>query len=172
MGLSFVEVPYESNNLSKDIYNAYVNPKPYKDFIANDPYWTEENVPTQTLKDIGLDVVETKYLSLIMTENIYRKFILSRYLFSTIDVIGDKLKPTYSTGVDDILSKVMISSGEDVLGDVSIGYYFETIKLVLKSLVKLYEKEAGFNIGNLTSSSFYGLNTDPNWDKILEKIQS
>jgi hypothetical protein len=173
-GLSFVEVPYESSNLSKDIFNAYTNPKPYADFIKDDPYWTEENVPIQTLKDIGLDAVETKYLSLIMTENIYRKFILSRYLFSSIDFISEKLRPIY-TLEEDILSRTIISSGDDVLGDVSISYYFEAIKLVLKSLVRLYEKESNFNIlsytGDPLTTRFHSLNNSPDWTSILNKIQ-
>ena len=172
-GLSFIEVPYESTNASKEIYNALPTKVAYSAFIADDIYWTEENVPEQLLLDTGIDVTETKYLSLIMNENVYKKFIMTRYMLSAVEYMWEELvNINYPTSVDSIIDNVKIDSGESVIGEVSIRSYFEAIKIVFKSLILMYEKEIGFApTAEKDTPKYFGINRDTIWANVLDEVK-
>jgi hypothetical protein len=139
--VKFIEVPYFSDNGSREIFSALVSGTVYDEFLSDDIYWDPNEVPEKVLLDIGLDVSETKYLSLTLSENIYKKYILSRYMMSTIDYIQEKLVDnTGSTVLYD--TKLETQDLFGVINPVSIASHFEAIKVMYKALLRLYSEDS------------------------------
>jgi hypothetical protein len=139
--------------------------------LKDDPYWDPDEVTEESLLNIGLDVSETKYLSLTLSENIYRKYILSRYMMSTIDYLQDKLVTTIEGG-ETILYNTKLEAGE-LFGtsatEISIYSYFEAIKVIYKAILKLYEHDGNIDSSftdetNESGVKYYGINTNNSED--------
>jgi hypothetical protein len=165
-GLRFLEVPYSSDNGTREIQSRLESAVPYNSFLEIndlekiDPYWTKENVPEETLKEIGLDVVETKYLSLIISENIYKKYITSRYILSTIEYLETIF---VSEGIS-IADNIEIEAG--LFQNETLYNYYQVVKVLFKTVLKLYSarvEEIAPTI-NLTLKKYYGINQNINWD--------
>jgi hypothetical protein len=170
--VKFIEVPYFSDNGSREINTALPNAYDYEDFIKDDPFWNTEDVPQSTLLELGLDVAETKYLGLILSENIYRKYILSRYTFSALDYLEkylirkEGLNTLYNTRLE--AGEVFNISSSFI----SIYNYFEAIKVVYKALLTLYGVQGNIPDISNVGDKFYGINKNVNWTKIEEIIES
>jgi hypothetical protein len=140
--LKFVEVDYTSENGSKEIFNNLQSGVEYSSFIELDPYWDEEEVTESQLLDLQLNTAETKYLSLVLRDNTYKKFAIARYLISAIEHLESKLTISNSP----ILNNTKLDSGSALFGEISVGDYFKIIKTLFKSIVKLYEVKIGGQI--------------------------
>jgi hypothetical protein len=140
--LNFVEVSYESENGSREIFNNLRSGVAYSSFIAPDPYWDESEVTQSQLLTMNVNAVETKYLSLALRDNTYKKFAIARYLISAIEHLESKLD---INGVP-ILNNTLLDSGDGLFGEISIGDYFKTIKTLFKSIIRLYESKIGNDI--------------------------
>jgi hypothetical protein len=158
-------VPYSSNNGTREIQSRLESAIPYNNFLEIndlekiDPYWTKENVPEETLKEIGLDVVETKYLSLIISENIYKKYITSRYILSTIEYLETIL---VSEGIS-IADNIEIEAG--LFQNETLYNYYQVVKVLFKTVLKLYSarvEEIAPTI-NSTFNKYYGINQNIDW---------
>jgi hypothetical protein len=162
--LKFLEVPDPSNNATRDIKTRLSSAIPYLEFLEVneiekiDPYWTKENVPEQTLKDLGLDVVETKYLSLVVSENIYKKYIISRYILSTIEY----LETIILEGTTSVADNIIIESG--LFQNESLYNYYQVIKVLFKSVLKLYSFRVDEELSEIDTSfkKYYGINQNIN----------
>jgi hypothetical protein len=139
--LLFVEVPYFSENGTREINNNLGGGTPYSEFLINDPYWSESDVPESLLLQNGLDAVETKYLSLTLRENIYKTYIISRYFSSVVDYLEEKfIIPQYGL-FNNMLNNINIDTGDENFGVVKIRDFFNVIKILFKSLIRLYEQK-------------------------------
>jgi len=172
--LKFVEVPYSSDNGTREIKNILESSVVYEKFLEInefekiDPYWTKENVPQETLKEIGLDVVETKYLSLVVSENIYRKYLTARYILSTIEYLD-----TILIGEDSIVNSIILDSG--LFQSESIYNYYQVVKILFKTVLKLYavkleETPLPLAEGLEDFKKYYGINANADWSKIEDYL--
>jgi len=161
----FIEVPYTSDNGSREINNnlrigtGYNNFLEVNEFEKIDPYWTKENVPEELLKEIGLDAAETKYLSLIISENIYRQYVISRYVLSTIEYLDTFLFDNDESIVD----LIQIESG--LFQSQSLYNYYSIIKVLFKTVLKLFSQKINGEdpeVSNLFKK-YYGINSTTNW---------
>jgi len=177
--LKFVEVPYSSENGTREILSNIDSATAYVPFLErsetekNDIYWTKENVPEDTLKEIGLDSVETKYLSLTISENIYRRYVTARYILSAIEYLEGKFDITGQT--ESVISRIKIDSGADLFGEVSLYDFFQAIKVQFKALLKMYEKQIdetpSVNVST-TFKRYYGINSTYNWQSLETYLAS
>jgi hypothetical protein len=162
----FIEVPYISDNGSREInnnlgigtkYNSFLE---INEFEKIDPYWTKENVPSELLREIGLDAVETKYLSLIISENIYKQYVISRYVLSTIEYLDTFL---FSEDSNSIVDKIEIESG--LFSRQSLYNYYNIIKVLFKTVLRLFSERIEGSVPTTNSSfvKYYGLNPSTNW---------
>ena len=161
--LKFVEVPYSSDNGSREIAAAIGTGRLYEDFISSDKYWNASDVPEATLREAGLDVTETKYLSLSLSENAQPKFVKARYMASAVENLESRLKVDSSP----ILYRTILNS--ELFGDASIYNYFLSIKVIYKAIVRLYEKDLGVPESSSAYSKgtyFHGINSDADWGSI------
>jgi hypothetical protein len=141
--LVFVEVPYLSENGTREIQTSLGGSTPYSEFVKLDPYWNEEDVPESTLLDIGIDAIETKYLSLKLNENVYKKHALVRYFSSAIDYLEEKfIIPQYGS-YQNMLNNISIDTGEESFGVIRITDFFNVAKILFKVLIALYEQKIG-----------------------------
>ena len=165
--IKFIEVPYFSDNGSREIFAALTAATPYEDFLLDDPFWNPDEVPASELLDIGIDVSETKYLSLTLSENIYKKYTLSRYMMSTIDYLQDNL--VKDSGA---LYNTKLEAGElfgTVASEISIGSYFEAIKVMYKALLRLYDEDMDLDDKHIEpgiGGKFYGINNNILWNGV------
>jgi hypothetical protein len=168
--IKFIEVPYFSDNGSREIFAARPSAVNYRDFLRDDIYWDADEVTEEALLDIGLDVSETKYLSLTLSENIYKKYTLSRYVMSTIDYLQSNLLK----GTDPVLCDTKLDAGElfgTVATEISIGSYFEAIKVIYKAILKLYGIDSNIaSIGEINTGLFYGINESSNWASSIDSL--
>jgi hypothetical protein len=174
--LKFVEVAYESENGSKEIFNNLQSGVAYSSFIASDPYWDEEEVTQPQLLSLQLNTAETKYLSLVLRDNTYKKFAVARYLISSIEHFESKL----TVAGNPILNNTKLDSGDSLFGEISIGDYFKIIKTLFKSIIRLYEAKIGNNIQVGTGSGdqlYYGIRDlgtegEAEWNELKAYIET
>jgi len=162
--IKFVEVPYFSDNGSREIYSALETATNYEEFLADDPYWDTDAIPESTLLGLGLDVSETKYLSLTLSENIYKKYILSRYMMSTLEYLETNL---VNDDDDPVLYNTYLDTGElfNVSTEVSIHSLFEAVKVKYKALLRLYALDETLvnYVDPGSANTYYGINTSIDW---------
>lgn len=166
--IKFIEVPYFSENGTREILNALRTGQDidYELFISQDEYWNAIDVSETDLLDIGIDVAETKYLGLMLSENVYKKFFLSRYMFSTINYLYDNLRIETSP----ILYDTNIDTG-DLYDTISIYEFMEIIKVLYATVIKLYQQY--FEGSEETSEGpFYGIKTPINWDFLIKEDET
>jgi hypothetical protein len=180
--LKFIEVPYSSENGTREILRSIPLGVKYIPFLErsenekNDIYWTKENVSEELLKDSGVNIntVETKYLSLTISENIYRRYVIARYMLSAIEYLEDKFVITGNA--DSVVTRIRIDSGASLFSEVSLYDFFQAIKIQYKALLKMYEVQGKDpNINPLVSPTFkryYGINTDYDWASIETYLSS
>jgi hypothetical protein len=162
----FVEVPYISDNGSREINNNLGIGTDYESFLEIgefekiDPYWTKENVPDDLLREIGLDAVETKYLSLIISENIYKQYVVSRYMLSTIEYLDTFL---FSNDSNSIVDNIEIESG--LFSRQSIYNYYNIVKVLFKTVLRLFSERVEGTTPTVNSSftKYYGINSAVDW---------
>jgi hypothetical protein len=174
--LKFVEVPYFSDNGSKEIISAINSNlgEDYEDFIEDDLYWNKNTVPKQLIKDTDINVAETKYLSLTLTENVYKNYFLSRYMLSAIDYLYDKLVVSQFGAKSNILNNLLLDSGDSLFGNVPVSEYFDVIRILFKAVLKLYDKEIGFTTSEPVSGKYYGINknvSESDWEDIEDALK-
>lgn len=138
--LRFVEVPYTSDNTLRDIMGKRKSAQGYETFLTEsdqpkDIYWTTETVPESLLQETGLNVVETKYLSLTLSENMYRSYAMSRFMLSTIQYLE-----RFVLAESKVIEKIKIDTGNELFGEISLKNYFEIIKYEFLALLKVYRK--------------------------------
>jgi hypothetical protein len=181
--LRFVEVPYSSDNGTRELNNNLSSGTPYISFLEVsddekiDPYWTKENVPESVLLDIGIDSVETKFLSLIVSENIYRRYVISRYMLSTIEFLENFIIKSEVNNLNkkSVVERIIVDSGQNLFGETSIYNYYKIVKILFKTLLRLYSANIGdiFDEPNIGSSpKFYGINKDYDWSHITSFLSS
>jgi len=185
--LRFVEVPYPqtgalrpvTSNETREILNTIDGSTKYEDFLEKnefekiDPYWTKENVPEETLRGIGIDSVETKYLSLTISENIYRRYTISRYILSAIEFLEERFKVSESSLSS--ISRIKVDVGSELLEPISIYELYQTIKVLFKTLLKLYSVAAldqSIPKFRQSNSKFFGINKNVNWTRVNDLIGS
>jgi hypothetical protein len=175
--LNFVEVSYSSDNGSREISSNLRSGIAYSSFIAPDPYWDEVETSEAQLLTMNINAVETKYLSLALRDNTYKKFAVARYLISAIEHLESKLNIAGAT----ILNNTLLDSGSELFGEISTGDYFKTIKTLFKSIIRLYESKIGNDIvaGVGTENNlFYGINditlstSDAAWTELISYLKS
>jgi hypothetical protein len=168
--LKFIEVPYSSDNGTRSIFESLTSKSyEYEEFLENDQYWNPEEVPSSKLIEYNIDAVQTKYMGLILSENIYRKYILSRYAFSTVKYLEEKL---LKTKIDQtILYNTKVDVEEDILSinksELSIYSIFESLKLAYNALLRLYELNSSIPKSSHISGKYYGINQNINWDFLI-----
>jgi hypothetical protein len=175
--LNFVEVPYFSDNGSREIISALNSNfgQEYEEFLEDDVYWDTEVVPEELVKEIGINVAETKYLSLTLTENVYKNYFLSRYMISAIDYLYDKLVVNEFGSKSVIMNNLLLDSGDTLFGSVTVSEYFDVIRILFKAVLKLYDAEIDFNTTEPTGGKFYGINksiTESDWTTITNIISA
>ncbi len=182
--LRFVEVPYSSDNGTREINNSLNSGIPYEDFVSKnvadgtDPYWTLDNVPASTLEGLGLDAVETKYLSLTISENVYRNYAVSRYLLSAIERLESafKIDTDGDTSLLDetpVTSRIFIDSG--VVGESTLYDFFQAAKVLFKANVAIYSAQGeDFSLRGYDSTKirYYGVNPSADWDAVVDTIRA
>jgi hypothetical protein len=193
--LRFIEVPYSSDNGTREIKGEVSSGVAYEEFINRnvsqgiDPYWTLENVPTSTLETIGESTdpsinrymsfaVETKYLSLTISENVYRNYAITRYLLSAIELLEDRfLVATSPEPSKSIVSRIVLDSGSALFGEASIYDFLQAVKVLFKANVKLYSlRGEDYAVRGFDSARtrFYGVNgsaTIEDWNAVTDSIR-
>jgi hypothetical protein len=176
--LKFVEVPYTSDNGSRELNNNLSSGTKYNSFLEInesqkiDPYWTKENVPEEDLIDIGIDSVETKYLSLTISENVYRRYAISRYILSAIEYLDSFIIQNNIPGQvgKSVVDRIEIDSGQSLFGQTSIYNYYRVIKILFKTVLRLFEEKTQDRLNTPKTTSFtkfYGINPNYNWNSLI-----
>ncbi len=173
--LNFIEVPYFSDNGSREIISALNSNfgQDYDEFLEEDVYWDTEVVPEALVKGIGINVAETKYLSLTLTENVYKNYFLSRYMISAIDYLYDKLVVSDFGTKSVIMNNLLLDSGDTLFGSVTVSEYFDVIRILFKAVLKMYDAEIDFETTEPTGGKFYGVNksmSESDWTAITNII--
>jgi hypothetical protein len=181
--LKFVEVPYTSDNGTRELNNNLNSGTIYKNFLEIndtqkiDPYWTKENVPEQDLLDIGIDSVETKYLSLTISENVYRRYAISRYILSAIEYLDSFVIENNIPGQTgkSVVDRIEVDSGQELFGQASIHDYYRVIKILFKTVLRLFSEKTEDYLDQVktggTFTKFYGINSDYNWQSLIDLLE-
>jgi hypothetical protein len=172
--IKFVKVPYISDNGTREIQANIGSAVNYVRFLERndtekyDIYWTKENVPEDTLKELGLDTVETKYLALTISENIYRRLAITRYLLASIEYLEETfiVDSNRNGSISDespILKRLVLDSGASLFGEATFYDFFQAIKILFKTVLKLqqlrYDDTSLVTISS-TFNNYFGINAN------------
>lgn len=159
--LEFVETPYTSNNTTLDILNSIDQSIVYEELIASDKYWDINKTPAKDILNIGVDVSETKYLSLTLKENFYKSYAMARYALSIIDFIYER----YIIGKDNnknLLDKIIIEDTSINPGNptrITLKEMYKAIRTLYRTLLVLYDYETLRSLNSSNEKAFYyGIN--------------
>jgi len=171
--LKFIESPYSTNNSVLDMISNIANAEDYESFISSDKYWNADVVKKEDLFELEINTTETKYLGLILKDNFYKNYLLSRLSFSLIDFLDKKFKSgsaeTLSSNSEGItLDTIQIQDDDISSRPISLSTYSEGIKMLFAFLLKLYDMNAAHS-GRSTPlpSKYFGINIEE-----LEKFQN
>ena len=189
--IRFIEVPYSSDNGTREIRNALTSGVPYEDFVSMnvaegiDPYWTLDNVPEslfttdEDARRINVNAVETKYISITISENVYRNYVVSRYLLSAIEMLESKFildaeLDGSTTDDEPVTSRILIDSGSELFGAASLYDFLQAVKILFKANILLFSAQAGDSAlrgYDSTLTKYYGINKDANWSNVEDAIE-
>lgn len=139
----FIEIPYTSDNVTKDMLTEISSATAYQSFIADDIYWNEGNVPTDDLDKLNINTSNTKYTSLSLKENFIKTYVLSRYLLSITKYFGILEIDNNKVLKPGIFRELIMESNE--IGEVSLYDAVEAIGILFETLLDLYSQQMAYN---------------------------
>ena len=167
----FIRVPYDAKNLSYYIDQNSDSATAYKDFIAEDPYWLETDLPTETINQILVSPQNTKYIGLQLQQSLYENYISSRYALSINEYLYKQLQFDETNFYSDIELDDVLINGQSI-NSVNI----VTILLYIKLLFALYLYicESKNNYSQVPTNwkdtkRYFGINTSTQLDSTTYK---
>lgn len=146
--LMFLDVPYNSKNISNNLKNSKSKIQ-YDQFLENNKYWTTQDVPETQLSKIIKGPQSTKFLGLKLTQNLYQKFIDTKYSLSFVDYY-EKILTAGTTSFSGELKNISVNVSLDGL-DKNVNMNVYNLFNLSKLLFILYTN---------ASQVFSGVSTD------------
>lgn len=147
--LQFIEIPYETNNETKDILDKLSNAKTYDEFTEYDPYWDNDILTESVLEPFNINTTPTKYSTFDYSLNIASYIIKSRYALELAEYFKDYVKINNNSNTDnelinttDVFSKILLETDLIPLSNstLTVDTYFRIIRLMYKFIVLSYIK--------------------------------
>lgn len=170
----FIRVPYDAKNLSYYIDQSSDSATSYKDFIAEDPYWLETDLPTETINQILVSPQNTKYIGLQLQQSLYENYISSRYALSINEYLYKQLQFDGTNFYSDIELDDVSINGQSI-NSVNIVTILLYIKLLFALYLYICEAKNNYLQGpthknDTTTKRYFGINTDIQLDSTYEDI--
>lgn len=158
VSLRFIPCSYETDNITKELFDRMDEGKTYSSTVENDNYWSESLSESQILSN-NINIIPTKYNLLNLVEDIKSKYFITQYLISLIRLVNTTLKEKNTADVEE--SILSTSIGKYVIeNDEITGMNLCSLSEYMELLLDIYEIYMGLAYTNYASPTISTLDDD------------
>ena len=181
--LQFIEIPYNTDNETKDVINRLSTAKDYNAFTEHDQYWDNSSLTESTLSSFNINTAPTKYSTFDYSLNISEFIVKSRYALELAEYLFERAKININNNnehtlnnTSDIFNNLVIET--DLLPNLNsiltVDKYLRVIRLVYKTIVLSYMKSiyATYPTNENITLNKLGINRNANFVTLMSNIQT